>query len=95
MKNLLSAAKLLKEARKRAGLTQRDLARRSGKAQSAIARIESGKSMPSTSTLNHLIEAAGFEIQTELSVKPIEKSHMLSDVSRILKLTPEQRLQEF
>jgi transcriptional regulator with XRE-family HTH domain len=94
MKNILNAAKLLREARKRAGLTQRELACRSGKAQSAIARIESEKSMPTTATLNHLLSAAGFEVQTELIIKPVEKSHMLDDVTRILQLTPEQRLQE-
>lgn len=90
----LNASKLLREARQRAGLTQRELAKRSDKAQSAIARIESGRSDPSTKMLKHLINATGFEIQTELVVKPVEESHMLGDVSRILKLTPEQRLQE-
>jgi transcriptional regulator with XRE-family HTH domain len=94
MKNTLNAAELLREARQRAGLTQRDLADRSGKAQSAIARIESERSMPTTATLNHLLRAAGFEVRTELIIKPIEKTHMLDDISRILKLTPEQRLQE-
>jgi transcriptional regulator with XRE-family HTH domain len=94
MKKELNVAELLREARKRAELTQRELANRSGKAQSAIARIESGKSIPTTATLNHLISAAGFEVQDELIIKPAIKSHMLNDVSRILKLTLEQRLQE-
>jgi transcriptional regulator with XRE-family HTH domain len=94
MKNPLNAAELLREARKRAGLTQRELAERSGKAQSAIARIESEKSVPTTAALNHLLNAAGFEIQAELTIRPVENSHMLDDVSRILRLTPEQRLQE-
>lgn len=93
-KNELNASKLLREARKRSGLMQRELAKRSGKAQSAIARIESGRSDPSTEMLQHLVEAAGFEIQTELSVKAVEKSHMKNDVSRILSLSPERRLQE-
>lgn len=94
MKKELNVSTLLREARKRAGLTQRELAKRAGKAQSAIARIESGSSDPSTEMLQHLINAAGFEIQTELVIKPVKNSHMLSDVNRILKLTPEQRLQE-
>lgn len=94
MKSQLNASKLLREARKRAGLTQRELARYSGTAQSAIARIESGKVAPTTATLTHLLSAAGFEIQTELVIKPVEKSHMLDDVDRILAMAPEQRLQE-
>lgn len=94
MKQELNAAKLLKEARKQAGITQRELAARCGKAQSSIARIETGKTVPSISTLNRLLAASGFEANVELVIKPVENSHMLNDVSRILKLTPEQRLQE-
>ncbi|TVR32884.1 MAG: helix-turn-helix domain-containing protein [Balneolaceae bacterium] len=90
----LNPAELLKEARKRAGLTQRELAERAGRAQPAIAKIESGKTDPSTSTLNALIEAAGFELHAELTVRPVSDSHMLGDVSRILGLTPEERLLE-
>ncbi len=94
MNNILNAAILLREARKRAGLTQRELSKRSGKAQSAIGRIESGRTDPSTEMLQHLIHAAGFELHATLVPKPVDHSHMLSDVSRILSLSPEQRLQE-
>lgn len=90
----LNPAYLLHEARLRAGLTQRELARRAGTAQSVIARIELGKTNPTTATLNHLLASAGFELRSELVVRPIEHSHMLDDVSRILQLTPEERLQE-
>jgi transcriptional regulator with XRE-family HTH domain len=94
MNNPLNASKLLKEARKRADITQRELAKRSGKAQSAIARIESGKSSPTLATLNHLLEAAGFEADVILTIKPVEDSHILDDVSRILQMSPEERLME-
>ncbi|HME68625.1 MAG TPA: helix-turn-helix transcriptional regulator [Myxococcota bacterium] len=39
---------LLREARVRAGLTQRDLAWRARTSQSVVARIEQGRSDPST-----------------------------------------------
>ena len=39
---MASAAKLLREARSRAGLSQRALARRAGTTQSVVARIEAG-----------------------------------------------------
>jgi len=44
------AAELVK-ARLRAGLSQAELARRMGTSQSAIARLESGQTLPSTKTL--------------------------------------------
>jgi len=88
------AANLLREARKRAGLTQRELARRAGTAQSVVARIERGLSNPSWETLTRLIAAAGFGLHSELVLGSTADSHMLQDVARILSLTPEERLAE-
>ncbi|HLR32107.1 MAG TPA: helix-turn-helix transcriptional regulator [Fodinibius sp.] len=90
----LNPSSILKEARTKAGLTQRELAKRADKAQSVIARIESGKTDPSTGTLNQLLAAAGFELSTTLVVRPVENSHMLMDIERILALSPEERLEE-
>lgn len=94
MRNQLDPAKLLKDARNRASITQRELARRAGTSQSVIARIESGTSDPSTSTLKSLLHAAGFDLDAELVVRPVTGSHMLEDVDRILSLSPEERLRE-
>ncbi|HET8648792.1 MAG TPA: helix-turn-helix transcriptional regulator [Gemmatimonadales bacterium] len=87
-------ATLLRSARRRAGLTQRELARRAATAQSVVARIEAGQTSPSAATLTRLLSAAGFEARVELSPLPAEQSHMLDDVARILRLTPEDRLRE-
>ncbi len=46
-------------ARTRAGLTQRDLAKRMRTTQSAVARIESGKHWPSRRTLDRYAKATG------------------------------------
>ncbi len=78
----------------RAGLSQRELAKRAGTAQSVVARIERGLSSPSWETLARLVAAAGFELQARLSLRPAAHSHMLDDVARILSLTPEERLAE-
>lgn len=94
MNDSLNSGKLLQTARARAGLTQRELADRAGKAQSVIARIESGKTSPRVDTLNHLLAAAGFDLKAELTPGHVEGSHMMDDISRILQLTPEQRLDE-
>lgn len=88
------AASLVREARKRGGWTQRELARRAGTAQSVVGRIERDRSSPSWETLERLIAAAGFELHTELVLRPTADSHMLQDVLRILSLTPEERLTE-
>ncbi|NBC65881.1 MAG: helix-turn-helix domain-containing protein [Bacteroidetes bacterium] len=94
MKDSINPVNLLRAARDRAGLTQRELADRAGKAQSVIARIESGKTSPRVDTLNHLLASAGFEVKAELSIGQVENSHMMDDISRILNLSPEQRLDE-
>ncbi len=87
-------ASLLRDARTRAGLTQRELALRARTAQSVVARIESGATSPSWETLSRLLEAAGFALDAALRPLAPELSHMLGDVPRILRLTPEQRLLE-
>jgi transcriptional regulator with XRE-family HTH domain len=89
-----SPADLLRTARTRAGLSQRELARRAGTAQSVIARIELGATSPTWETLSRLLDAAGFELEALLGLHATDASHMLSDVSRILRLTPEERLIE-
>jgi ribosome-binding protein aMBF1 (putative translation factor) len=56
-------AQALIEARTRAGLTQEELADRMKTTQSAIARIESGKCFPSTSTLRRFAQATGTHLK--------------------------------
>lgn len=85
---------LVREARQRAGLSQRALAARAGTSQSVVARIEQGRTDPSTATLARLLAAAGFELRGELMPLPVADTHMLEDVARILALTPEERLLE-
>ena len=60
------AAELLR-ARLRAGLSQAELATRMGTSQSAIARLESGQTLPSTKTLLRYAEATGSKIEVRLS----------------------------
>jgi transcriptional regulator with XRE-family HTH domain len=90
---VLDASKLLQTARERAGLTQRQLARKARTSQSVVARIELGETSPSWSTLARLLKAAGFSLSAGLrriSVDP----QLLDDVPRILALSPEERLRE-
>jgi predicted transcriptional regulator len=91
---MVTAAKLLREARSRAGLSQRALARRAGTSQSVIARIEAGQTSPTWDTFERLLMAADAEIHPQVEPRVVVDSHMLDDVPRILRMTPEQRLEE-
>ena len=92
--DITTPAQVLAAARTRSGLAQRALARRARTAQSVIARIESGVTSPSWRTLERLLRSAGFELRLALVPKIRGRTHMLEDVPRILRLTPEQRLLE-
>ncbi len=59
-----------------------------------VARIEQGATSPTWETLTRLLAAAGFEIDARLGLATADASHMLADVPRILRLTPEERLLE-
>lgn len=61
-----SAGALLREARRRAGLSQTELGRQAGVAQSVISAYESGRRQPALPTLAALIQAAGFELHLDL-----------------------------
>ena len=56
------ATSLIREARERAGLTQQQLAERSGIAQSTISAYESGKREPGVAAMDVLLAACGFEL---------------------------------
>src|SRR5947209_8688798 len=81
---------LVREGRKRAGLTQKDLAERAGTTQSAIARLESGRSTPSLETVERLLRLCGFQLIVELA--PVDASDARQAES-LADLTPEQRAQ--
>lgn len=60
------AGNLIKLARYGAGLAQRELARRAGTSQAAIAAYESGKRSPSLETLARIIRAAGQDLRIQI-----------------------------
>ncbi|GAA0296046.1 helix-turn-helix domain-containing protein [Kineococcus aurantiacus] len=61
-----SADALLREARRRAGLTQAQLGQRAGVTQSVISAYESGHRQPSLPTLLHLLRASGHVLDASL-----------------------------
>lgn len=82
------AARLVVYARRRAGLSQRALARAAGVPHSTVARIELGQLSPRTVTLDRLLRAAGHSLATEPALGVgIDRSQ----IRQLLRLTPEQR----
>lgn len=57
------------KARQRAGLSQAELARRMKTTQSTIARLESGRGLPSTRTLGRFAKATGHRLK--ISFEPV------------------------
>ena len=68
-------ASALIAARSRAGLTQAELAKRMETSQSAIARMESGRNIPSGSTLLRLAKATGTRLRITFEpAKPAKRA---------------------
>ena len=86
----MRSADLIREARLRAGLTQYELAERTGRDRSVIARWEQGAVAPSLETLVELVRACGFELPLELI--PLDKAN-LERLRKNVLLSPERRVQ--
>ncbi len=59
------------KARARAGLSQAELAKRMKTTQSAVARLESGRGLPSTRTLSRFAKATGHRLK--VSFEPVRR----------------------
>jgi len=65
----VTPGQLIRDARREARLSQTDLARRAGVAQSVISAYESDRREPGMAMLSKLIEATGHELT--LNVEPL------------------------
>jgi len=66
----IQASELIRSARRRAGLTQSDLARRAGVAQPVVSAYENGRREPGLVMLTKLIEATGHAVVIEVVPGP-------------------------
>jgi predicted transcriptional regulator len=85
----MDAARVLRQARRRARLTQRGLADKAGVPQSQIAKIESGAVVPRVDTLDRLLEVCGEGLES-LPRLGIGVDRTLAQ--ELLKLTPAERV---
>ena len=86
----MRSADLIPEARLRAGLSQKELAARSGRERSVIARWEQGVVAPSLETLVEIVRASGFDLPLELI--PYDGSTD-EGLRQTVRLSPERRVQ--
>lgn len=86
----MKAARLIRQVRGRAGITQRELARRLGTKQPVIARWESGSRQPDYQTVQRVVRACGFDLVLSFEKADPQEEALLN---RWLQMTPMQRLE--
>ncbi len=86
----MTGADLVREARRRAGLTQRELAERAGTTQSAIARLESGRTSPSFDGVLRLIRLCGFRL--DVALDPYDDSDV-AQAEALLRMSVDDRVE--
>ena len=86
----MTGADLVREARRRAGLTQRELAERAGTTQSAVARLESGRTSPSFDSVLRLIRLCGFRL--DVALDPYDDSDV-AQAEALLRMSVDERLE--
>jgi transcriptional regulator with XRE-family HTH domain len=86
----MEAATLLRQVRRRHGLTQRQLAARARTSQAAISRIERGLVSPSIETLARLLDLMGEDLR--LDAEPIDYGHDRTLFRQNLERTPDERI---
>ena len=78
------SSSLVRDLRRRGGLSQRALAAGSGVPQPTIAEIEAGRREPSITLLSRLAEATGYELKLEL--QPLPPRSAVATANRIRQL---------
>jgi transcriptional regulator with XRE-family HTH domain len=81
---MIDAAALVREARRRQGISQAQLALRAGTSQHAVSLIERGLRRPSLDTLERLLLATGHRLAEGLAVVATEEDpiHLAAEQQR-------------
>jgi predicted transcriptional regulator len=87
----VDAASLIRQTRRRLGISQRTLALRAGTDQAAVSRIERGEVSPGVDTVERLLAAMGEELKLEAT--PMERHHDPVHMRATMERTPAERLQ--
>jgi transcriptional regulator with XRE-family HTH domain len=89
----MDAASIIRDARSRAGLTLRALGERAGTSHSTLAAYESGAKIPTVSTLDRVVRAAGFVLDAQLARRvnprtPMSRGDELAAVLQLAEAFP-------
>jgi transcriptional regulator with XRE-family HTH domain len=87
----MTAGQLLREARERHGLTQKQLAIRARTSQAAISRIERGLVSPTVETLEKLLAMVNEELVLE--ARALDWGHDVTLLQQNLRRTPAERIE--
>ena len=68
----MDAARLIRTARRRAGLSLRELARRAHTSHSTLAAYEQAHKTPNVDTLDRILTACGFRVDVALEPRPAD-----------------------
>ena len=83
-------SEIVRRARRRAGISQAELARRLGTKQPVVARWESGRQVPTLESVERAVAAAGLRLDVSVEAPDPGEDALLREW---LALTPRQRLQ--
>jgi transcriptional regulator with XRE-family HTH domain len=84
------SAEIIRSARKDAGLTQQQLARRLGVSQAAIAQLEAANANPTIATIERALRATGHGLELRaVRSKPTVDVSLLREA---LRMTPAERI---
>ena len=86
----MTAGELLRQVRRRHGLTQQQLAARAHTSQAQISRIERDLVSPTVATLAGLLYLMNEEL--DLTPRPVDWGHDMSLNADNLRYTPEERI---
>ena len=87
----MTSGERLRDARAQAGITQRELAVRSGMTQAAISRLERGDRSLTIAGLERLLLVMGMKL--ELRTAPLPRRYDPAHLAAEARLTPGQRLE--
>ena len=82
------AAELIRTVRRRAGLTQAELATRSGVARPALSAYENGRRQPSVATLARIAAVCGAKVELTPRIDPFRNGARFEDALSIVDAMP-------